>query len=620
MNILERIFSGSISNAVKAVIQRPPWFDYLLSAQTNRSEFANTPEGWLRAATYNVWARNCINAQANAIAPIPLKLYDKDDHEIESHPILDLLANVNDVFDDQLTFRRGIVQSRQIFGRSLILKTYGTKGIVELFRLPVQSLKLVPSATEYIIGWQDKRNQFVYPRASVIDIVKHSADGSPDADSPTAAAIEYINSFTVANVASRAIDKRGGQMGGIVAYDATILNTDQERMATSWDKRRNDPENAGKDLHMPQGTTYTTGAFSAVQMQREQRMARLGKEIMGIYGVPPAIAGDYSDASVLANATIQDKAFWQYWGLAELGAIEEALNYQLLWREYPGAKEAGLYLGHDTSGIISLQEDTSTRGERSTFLFAAKIISLNEARDMSGFDAIDNPAADSVEFVTLPGEVVSQTNEAQKHDNITMSEPAQSVAGKATYMPVIDFVGMTASDLSGRTLGAIDKIQRFGVHDGITATKAQPVVMISGTAYSARDIRVAVKADPMPMMAVAAPAPPVDDMQQIHIHLPESFTTKMADMPAPIINVAAPMVNVTNEVAAQPAPIVNVAAPSVSVAAPNVTVTNDAPVINIPPVAQIAPVPLAVREDQIVERDRNGNIVSTMTTITYEAK
>ena len=62
-------------------------------------------------------------------------------------------------------------------------------------------------------------------------------------------------------------------------------------------------------------------------------------------------------------------------------------------------------------------------------------------------------------------------------------------------MPVVDFVGMTAMDADGNTLGVIEKIARFGEFEGITATKAESVVMIGGKAHRAGDVRVAVEVE-----------------------------------------------------------------------------------------------------------------------------
>jgi type IV secretory pathway VirJ component len=94
-----------------------------------------------------------------------------------------------------------------------------------------------------------------------------------------------------------------------------------------------------------------------------------------------------------------------------------------------------------------------------------------------------------------------------------------------------------------------------------------------------------------------------------------NVSNQMPDQPPPTVNVAPAVVNVAAaevKIPDQPAPIVNVAAPNVSVAAPVVNVAApDAPSVTVN-------VPRIAREDQVVTRDRDGNLKGSTTTVTYE--
>ena len=105
----------------------------------------------------------------------------------------------------------------------------------------------------------------------------------------------------------------------------------------------------------------------------------------------------------------------------------------------------------------------------------------------------------------------------------------------------------------------------------------------------------------------------------------------------PIVNITIPSVTVEAIMPVQPAPIVNVAAPNVTVMAPNVNVAaaevivpaQPAPIVNVaapnvivdvaaPPAPNVTiKTPRIAEENQTIERDAKGNIVSTTTTITY---
>ena len=88
------------------------------------------------------------------------------------------------------------------------------------------------------------------------------------------------------------------------------------------------------------------------------------------------------------------------------------------------------------------------------------------------------------------------------------------------------------------------------------------------------------------------------------------FTVQVPEQAAPVVHVAAPVVNLPE----QPPMVVNVAAPVVNVAAPVVNMPEQpAPVVNVT-------VPRIQREAQTVNRDASGNIVSTSTTVQYEGE
>jgi hypothetical protein len=296
--------------------------------------------------------------------------------------------------------------------------------------------------------------------------------------------------------------QRGGQGGGIVFYPDTVDEKTFNDMRTDWDAKRNNAKNAGRDMHVLGALDYKPGAFAAREMQREERAARLAKEIMAAYQVPPAAAGDYSDASVLSNAAIQSRMFWELWAQDELGDIAETLNYDLLWMEYAGSREAGLYFEHDLSGVAALRENDADVINRAAVAFQSGLITANEGRTRIGEKRIaDDELADKL-LIAIDG--TQATNERAKADAASPTYESSRLGAKAGQLritndelriPVVDFVGMAAQDIAGNELGTIEGIKRFGEWDGITATKAQPVVVIGGKAHRASEVRVAVEVE-----------------------------------------------------------------------------------------------------------------------------
>lgn len=488
MNTFQRLAIRALGlNAAKAVplssVSRS-LFDSWGWSQTDTdgtSSYSDTPTGYLSAVKSNVWAANCMRVRASIVAQTPMKLYrysddGEDREEVADHPVIELLEQVNPVRDNLSTFRRAIEEQLTIHGTAYVLKVRGTGGKpAELYWLPANLIDPITDPTRFVSGYRWLPDGRIYPAEDVMRIWYQSPDGSARALSPTTTALRYINAYNNADTAAEAIDKRGGQGGGIVMYDSMVLPVDFARMSEQWDRKRFDPKKAGMDLHMPPGTDYKSGALTAQQMQREERMLRLGKNIMAAYRVPPAMAGDMSDASVLANAAAQSRALWELFALDELKFIEESFNNELLWRDWPETRDV-LYFEHDLSDVTALQEDATARAERAILLVQGGVASINEGREIVDLEPVDDEQADAVTIV--------------KEAKPEPAAPAQPIppepdlpeppAARASLTPIFDWVGMTATTTAGDDIGVIEKIHR----------KPDAVVIIAGKAYPAEDILV----------------------------------------------------------------------------------------------------------------------------------
>jgi len=359
---------------------------------------------------HNVWAYNCVQARMAAVAQAPMKLYrgqGDEREEVTEHPVLDLLRVVNPINLNARSFRRGIEQQLSLHGRCVIQKVRGVGGIRELYILPMNFLEVEEDAREWIKGFTWLPTNTLVRREDVIDIHYPSLSGDVEADSPTSAALDAINRYNLADTAQASIDKRGGQKGGMVIHPNGTIAADFERARMEWDRWRKNPNNAGRDMHVSAGFDYRADAFSATEMQREERMHRIAKEIMAPYRVPPAAAGDFRDASVLANAGVQMRSLWDLFAVDECDFIAEELTYSLLHAEWPDAEREGLYFEHDLSQIPAMREDSDAKVQRAIALNAANLASVNEARDIAGLDKSDDAAADRILMEASQADVVA---------------------------------------------------------------------------------------------------------------------------------------------------------------------------------------------------------------------
>ena len=414
MGLFDRLFGrGEYEGDAAKALTRPSWWSNVWQTDTevgDGKEYGNSPAGRVMAVESNVWAYNCVKARMAAVAQAPMKLYrgyGTDKQEIESHPVLDLLTTVNPINLNKRSFRRGIEQQLALHGRCLIQKVKVGNRVSELYILPMNYVEIEPDPAMWIRGFRWLPTNTLIPRADVIDISYPALDGSVEADSPTGVALDAINRYNIADEAQASIDRRGGQKGGMVIHPPGTIASDFERIRMTWDKWRKNPENAGRDMHVSSGFDYRADAFSATEMQREERLMRIANEIMAGYSVPPAVAGDYSDASKLANAAVQKASFWDQWAIDELMFIAEEMTYSLLHSDFPGTED--MYFEHDLSNIAALKEDADSRVQRAIALNAANLASVNEAREMSGLDRSEDEAANRILMEASQADVVADT-------------------------------------------------------------------------------------------------------------------------------------------------------------------------------------------------------------------
>ena len=408
MGIFDKLFGRSATKA----LGKPIWWGNVWATDTvsENGEYGDSPTGRVGAVKHNVWAYNCVQARMAAIAQAPMKLYrgrGDDREEVMEHPVIDLLRVVNPINLNARSFRRGIEQQLSLHGRCVIQKVRGVGGIRELYILPMNFLEVEEDAREWIKGFTWLPTNTLVRREDVIDIHYPSLSGDVEADSPTSAALDAINRYNLADTAQASIDKRGGQKGGMVIHPNGTIAADFERARMEWDRWRKNPNNAGRDMHVSAGFDYRADAFSATEMQREERMHRIAKEIMAPYRVPPAAAGDFRDASVLANAGVQMRSLWDLFAVDECDFIAEELTYSLLHAEWPDAEREGLYFEHDLSQIPAMREDSDAKVQRAIALNASNLASVNEAREIAGLDKSDDVAADRILMEASQADVVA---------------------------------------------------------------------------------------------------------------------------------------------------------------------------------------------------------------------
>lgn len=123
--------------------------------------------------------------------------------------------------------------------------------------------------------------------------------------------------------------------------------------------------------------------------------------ICAVMGVPPIVIGLRSglERSTFSNYGEARQAFFRETMISAWRNLESAFTKGFIVDE-KGADKS-LIFRFDLSSILELQEDANDRAERAVKLFAGSIITRNEARQLAGFESLENDAIGEVLLMPL---------------------------------------------------------------------------------------------------------------------------------------------------------------------------------------------------------------------------
>jgi len=378
---------------------------------------------YLRAYQTSLWVNACTVAIADACSAVPLKLRRRDTSEdIDKHDILNLLQRVNDT-EDWPWFIGALVSYRQLAGEAFIILGPNAAKPAAMYLLRPD--RMMPNVTggrisEWVhtIG-ADKQH---IPAEEVIQCKRWSPTNDLRGQ-PVLQAGEVSLNLDMAVRKFNNSYLRGGAIPPFMLTADGDLSKDQVALIEkAWDEKHSGVDKAGKPFIHGRGLKLEVLSDSKKEGSFVD-LAKLSKgEIMALFKVPPIIVGDYSDASVLANAAVQEKQFWQRTILGgEMRQILGTLNEQLVSRW-----DRNLELYADEASMPELAEDEGERWARVSAAVGGPFLTVNEGRERLQMGPL-GPEGDVVyvspQLVPLGSEpeplqaLLSAPAEAQQIDN-----------------------------------------------------------------------------------------------------------------------------------------------------------------------------------------------------------
>jgi len=366
----------------------------------------------------NGWVYACNNKISMSVATIPLHLYynnkqskniewtknhklnkkelthlkdtipyinikqSEDIVEIQEHPFLDLLKNINK--DQNYTDFTYLLQSYLgLIGNAYILVIKGSTGLpLELRILQSENVGLMINSDGIVTGYKftqringiDKVT--IYQLEDIIHIRNVVPGSSLYGKGELESCLAPVQRYNYYDLFEAYLNKNYSRPDFIVSYKGKYTERELRDAQKQWFKQYGNVKNAGKPLVTSELDINTLG-YSPRDMMFKDGREWCKKEIAAVFGVPEPIL-TLNDAN-LASSKSASNHFYSFTIVPKIRLLCEKYNEQLL-NKY----DSGLFVWYSDKDFLQPQE--MTYGEVLTAQTQG-IISVDEARESMGYEA-----------------------------------------------------------------------------------------------------------------------------------------------------------------------------------------------------------------------------------------
>lgn len=315
---------------------------------------------------YKSWVYACANKNASNVAQIPLRLYvsksapksvrrqtkevDKamkdfifasptlqpwtakaiDIEEVVEHPFLDLMRNINP-FMNGFDFRETVQLFLELTGNAYIYVLKGGLGTpAELWVIPSQGMKIVPSRETFIKGYVYGRepDRVAYEPDEIIHLKFPNPESVYYGKGPLAAAAAAADiKFAMDDYEAALFDNNARPDFALISEGG--LTDDQiKQLRNEWSRLYRGRKKSGKPAVLAGGLDIKELSFSPRELGFLVGRKITREEVAGIFGVPQSklVSADVNRA----NAEAGNYTYMQDTILPRLRRVEQKLNEQLM--------------------------------------------------------------------------------------------------------------------------------------------------------------------------------------------------------------------------------------------------------------------------------------------------
>ena len=276
---------------------------------------------------------------------------------IRQDPILDMLANpCPSAGVSGNLMKKAIVAYMELTGMAYVEKLYDPndgKKVTGLWPL-ISPLKMqvVAGKTRLIDGyvWTGSTGAVVFKPEDIIYFRSFNPDTPYYGYSPTQVLRIVIAGDLKALNWNALFFAKGARPDGILSSEQYLNDSDIEMIMNTWNDSHLGEENAFTPAVMGKGMSYKPTGSSHKDMDFPNLRRYSKEEILGAYGVPPIVAGEYRDAN-RASSEVMYKLYYENAILTRCDVIEDVLNNALM---LPGS---GKRIVFDLGAIEALKGD-----------------------------------------------------------------------------------------------------------------------------------------------------------------------------------------------------------------------------------------------------------------------
>ena len=377
----------------------------------------------------NAIVNRCVNEIATNASRVKINLF-RGDAEVDSHPLLDLIASPSPT-QSQVEFFQAVYSYLLISGNSYMLSVGpDNTAPIELYTLRPDRIKIkqgnrsMPLAYDYIISGQVQESYPINQKTGDGQ-VKHVKLFNPLDDyygmSPIQASSVDIDQHNLANKHNVNLLQNGARPSGAVIFkpkDETggnirLEDAQRSQLINDINQRFSGAGNAGKPMLLEGDFDWKEMGLSPKDMDFISLKNMSAKDIALVYGVPSQLIG-IPDSQTYSNFAEAKLALYNETIIPLLDRIQADLNEWLI----PKFNDEALELRYDIDSIPAMAEQRRRVFESVTTGVQNGILTRNEAREQLGYETLEGADSLLVPATLMPLNIANETSPDDRTEDV----------------------------------------------------------------------------------------------------------------------------------------------------------------------------------------------------------